>query len=106
MPEKTPDDREEQSWRRVWAYWVLFAVAAAFVLWAIGYLGSKNLSAVEPSGSDVMTIVAGPLSPASPIDWARVFLRWPSGLCDTNLPQGIRNADAAVQPMASRAIEV
>lgn len=58
MPEKIPDDGEERSGRRVWAYWVLLAVAAAFVLWAIGYLGGKNLSAVEPSGSDVMTVVA------------------------------------------------
>jgi ferric-dicitrate binding protein FerR (iron transport regulator) len=53
--QKTPDDEENPSKRR-WLYWALFIAVAAFVVWAIAYLGGPNMSAEAPTGDDMMTV--------------------------------------------------
>lgn len=53
--QKIPDDEENPSKRR-WLYWALFIVVAAFVVWAIAYLGGPNMSAEAPTGDDMMTV--------------------------------------------------
>ncbi|PWJ79853.1 hypothetical protein C7441_114131 [Pseudaminobacter salicylatoxidans] len=56
MLKRSPGGGARRNERLVWLYWVLLAIVAVFVLWAIAFVGRKNLSAQEPTGSDIMAV--------------------------------------------------
>jgi len=53
---RSPGGEERRNERLVWLYWILLVIVAAFVLWAIAFVGRKNLSVQEPTGSDIMAV--------------------------------------------------
>ncbi|MDH6230794.1 hypothetical protein M2281_001366 [Mesorhizobium soli] len=56
MLKGSPDREDQRKKQRMWLYWTLFAIVAAFVLWAIAFTGRDDMSAQASTRNEPMTV--------------------------------------------------